>query len=269
MAIIQADFKSRYLRGNTTVSLILPDAGDNDDPESFYRTERKYKTLLLLHGTEGDHSDFIRQTAIERYAVERGIAVVMPSCMNTDYQDWTTFGIGFLVESYITKELLPLVQNWFPLSRSRDDNFIAGISMGGRGSVSLAVNHPELFCASASLSGPPVFVKELEKSRSFATFPVRYRNLISNAGGREAFVSSPFNSWSQIDRLGAENRLPRLFMTIGEDDPFFEDYMCFKKHALECGYPVTFSEVPGYGHEWRFWDLMLPNVLDFMLDGNK
>jgi Na+-driven multidrug efflux pump len=46
-----------------------------------------------------------------------------------------------------------MVYGWLPVSARREDNFIAGLSMGGRGTIKYAVNHPERFAAAAVLSG--------------------------------------------------------------------------------------------------------------------
>ena len=270
MAVIGMSIRSRYLNGKTSISVILPDISDEVDPQRFYSGNRKYKVLFLLHGTEGDHSDFIRQTAIERYAQERNMAVVMPSCLNSDYMDWPSFGIGLGVRKYITEELVPLVHSWLPVSSRREDNYIAGISMGGRGALSIAMEYPELFSAVASLSGPPLCLPRLEESQAYRAFPERYRNLIALSGGYDAFLASSFDAWGQIDRLAEKGALPRMMLAIGKDDPYLDDYMLFKGHAGEKGYQIVFVETPGYGHEWSYWDLQLPLVLDFLIgkEGN-
>ena len=265
MALIEISIRSRYLRGKASISMVLPDISDADDPGRFYSEDRKHKVLFLLHGTEGDHSDFIRQTAIERYAQERNMAVVMPACQNSDYMDWPSFGIGLEVRRYIAEELVPLVHSWFPVSSRREDNYIAGVSMGGRGALSIAAGYPGLFSAAASLSGPPLYLPRLYESQAYLAFPDRYRNLIAMSGGYDAFLSSSFDAWGEIDRLAGTGNLPRILLLIGMDDPYLSDYMLFKKHAEEEGYPISFSETAGYGHEWRFWDRLLPLALDFLI----
>ena len=66
---------------------------------------------------------------------------------------------------YFTKELMPLVYGWLPVSDKREDNFIAGLSMGGRGTIKFAVNFPQLFAAAAVLSAVPVPFDELRPGR--------------------------------------------------------------------------------------------------------
>ncbi len=61
MAYSQLNFQNEYLKGNHTVSIILPDKPEGIKPKDFYAQNKKYKVLWLLHGTYGDHSDWMRR----------------------------------------------------------------------------------------------------------------------------------------------------------------------------------------------------------------
>ena len=63
MALVQLNFQSSYLFGNTNVNLILPDLPRGAAPKDFYR-EKKYPVLWLLHGTFGDATDWVRKTIL-------------------------------------------------------------------------------------------------------------------------------------------------------------------------------------------------------------
>ena len=152
MSILTYNFESEYLKNNHEVTVILPDKPRALTPEEFYRSGRKYKVLWLLHGTFGDHTDWVRKTNIEMYATERNLVVVMPSALNSNYSNWDKFMMGYDMFDYLTEELMPLIYGWLPVSDKREDNFIAGLSMGGRGTIKFAVNHPDKFAAAAVLS---------------------------------------------------------------------------------------------------------------------
>ena len=79
MSLLTYNFESQYLNNNHTITVILPDKKRDISPEEFYRSGKKYKVLWLLHGTFGDHTDWIRKTNIELYAAERDLVVVCPS----------------------------------------------------------------------------------------------------------------------------------------------------------------------------------------------
>ena len=79
----------------------------------------------------------------------------MPSAHNTDYTNWNGFGTGYRMYDYLAEELMPLVYAWCPASDKREDNFIAGLSMGGRGAIVYAYAYPEKFAAMYSMSCVP------------------------------------------------------------------------------------------------------------------
>jgi len=80
MAFIDLKYYSNVLGMQTEAAVILPQA----DIQGEYGTDNAnvrpgpYKCLYLLHGLSDDHSIWMRRTAIERYASQYGIAVVMP-----------------------------------------------------------------------------------------------------------------------------------------------------------------------------------------------
>ena len=59
MALVQMNFESEYLQSNHEISVILPDKPRSLTPAQFYGSGKKYPVVWLLHGTFGDHSDWI------------------------------------------------------------------------------------------------------------------------------------------------------------------------------------------------------------------
>ena len=163
MSLLTYNFESEYLNINHQITVVLPDKKRGVDPTAFYRSGKKYKVLWLLHGTYGDNTDWIRKTNIEMYAAEKDLVVVCPSALNSNYSNWPEAMMGYNMYDYFVKELMPLIYGWFPVSDKREDNFIAGLSMGGRGTIKFAVNFPELFGAAAVLSAVPVDFNELRR----------------------------------------------------------------------------------------------------------
>lgn len=259
MSVVTMDFESYYLKSRHEISIILPDRPRAAIPRDFYQESQKFKVLWLLHGTFGDHLDWIRRTNIELYACERNLVVVMPSALNSNYSDWPEMMMGFNMYSYLTEELMPLIYSWFPVSRSREDNYIAGLSMGGRGSIKYAVNHPELFAGAAQLSSAPVDMSEMMMGS------LSERDLISikNAGGLEAFRNSCENTWSIIERDCGKGILPKLYFCCGTKDMLYPRYCKFKAFAARIGLNAKFEELEGYAHEWRFWDICIERALDY------
>jgi len=174
--------------------------------------------------------------------------------------------LGYDWNDYLLHELMPLVHNWFPVSARRQDNFIAGLSMGGRGTIKLAVNNPERFAAAAVLSASPRDFGTLTPEYLAGDDPVarRFAGMIENAGGMAAFLESGENVWRVIDERAQTGTLPRLLFTSGADDDYvMDDLRPFQAHAAEIGLDAQFRIRDGYTHEWDFWDLAIRDAFEF------
>ena len=266
MSLIHYNFFSKFLRGNTDVNIVLPDLPQNADPGTFYASGKKYPVLWLLHGGQGDYSDWVRKTNIERYAVENDLIVVMPSALNSSYSDWTHFGGGYLAHEYIMQELMPMVYAWFPVSQRREDSFMAGLSMGGNGTWKFAMNYPEKFAACAMLSAPVPNFRARYEAESESGKTSHISDLVEAYGGLDTLLSSKENTRGVAESLaqrGEIGKLPRLFAAVGEDDHAFQGVLGGVEYFRSLGIPVELKTVPGYAHEWRFWEQAIRDSLVF------
>ena len=251
MSLVHLNFQSYYLEGNTDVAVILPDypiwspetAGL---PRQYYASGKKYKVLWLLHGTYGDYTDWLRKSRIELYATELDLIVVMPTGLNANYVNWQGFALGYRMWDYLTEELMPLIQGWFPASAKKEDNFIAGLSMGGSGALQYAVGHPDLFAGAAVLSCCAADYTHLRDSDAQPVWGPRLQNMVQDAGGTDAFLNSP-----------------RLYCAIGKNDFLYQEYLHFKQHMQDLGIDAQFEEYDNFEHEWRFWDFSIQKALAF------
>lgn len=267
MSILTYTYESQYLNNNTQLTVILPDKPRGITPQDFYGSGKKYKVLWLLHGTYGDHSDWVRRTNIEMYATEKNLVVVMPSALNSNYSNWKDYMLGYYMYDYLTEELMPMIYGWLPVSDRREDNFIAGLSMGGRGTIKYAVNHPDKFAAAAVLSATPMDFRRMGPDNPcpmLNTNDERTRTTLLNAGGLEAFCNSNENVWDILDKKAGTGELPKLMFACGEEDALLWPLFCdFRAHAEEIGLDAYWFTRPGYRHEWRFWDLAIQEALVF------
>lgn len=267
MSLLTYEYESQYLSVNTQITVILPDKPREMTPVRFYQCNRKYKALWLLHGTFGDHTDWIRKTNIELYAAERNLAVIMPSASNSNYSNWNHYMLGYSMYDYLIKELMPLIYGWFPVSDKRIDNFIAGLSMGGRGAVKYAVNYPEKFAGAAILSAVPVNFDEFcpgHDNPFLNPEDFRMKNTLKNSGGLNSYIHSEENVWAILDKLAPSGTLPKLFFACGENDALlYSRFLSFQEHCRSICLEAEWFSLPGYSHEWRFWDLSIQKALDF------
>ena len=263
MALLHYGFESQYLNGSTDVHILLPDKPyGRVTPTEFYGSGRRYKVLWLLHGSFANGSEWLRKSRIELYAAERQLIVVLPNGMNSEFSNIASGLTDYAMFDFLTKELMPLVYGWLPASDRREDNFIAGYSMGGSGVMKYVADQPELYGGAAVLSSAPQDLREIANSGESKVFK-RQLQLMERGGGLQAFLDSYENVWDRLKALAPSGRLPKLYFTIGKNDFLLDMYMAFKRYAAQIGLEATFEEVEGYGHEWRFWDRAIERALDF------
>lgn len=261
MAFLQVAHKSEILKMEQAFSVILPQIGLKDTEKKKEIEEHGFKTLFLLHGLSDDHSIWMRRTSIERYALEYGIAVVMPSVNRSFYADMKQ---GLPYYSYMAEELPHVVRSYFPLSKRREDNYIAGLSMGGYGAFMIALRNPGMFAAAGSFSGV-VDIAPVYTHTSDAHEDIRYL-LKQVFGSRQDYVNSDYNTIAMMEKhrkAGVE--LPRLYQCCGTEDFLYPVNTIFRRAAKKLGVALTYEEGPG-AHEWGYWDASVQRFLEWLFN---
>jgi S-formylglutathione hydrolase FrmB len=244
MALFHAHFGSSTLNLACSADVILPDR--RTDPA------RPLACLWLLHGLSDDHTIWQRRTSIERYAAAYRLAVVMPAVDRSFYADMEH---GNRYWTFLSEELPELMRQYFPLSARRQDNFAAGLSMGGYGAFKLALNQPERFAAAASLSGALDITGIWTSTERKAIL-----RLISDKSPK----GTPNDLLHAATKLVRSRKpRPRLYQWCGTEDFLYADNQRFRDHACKAGLEVDYSEGPG-GHTWDRWDEQIQKVLGWM-----
>lgn len=250
MAYMQMSLFSETLGMSTEVGVMLP----LNAPRLAER-DGKYPVLYLLHGLGGDHTEWTRQSAIERYAEDKGIALVLPRADRSYYMDMKQGGSYF---TYLSHELPELMKRAFAISSRREDTFVAGISMGGYGAFKLALRHPERYGAAASLSGGVDIVRRVSGPNGF-----RPGEIARIFGSAEELRGSGDDLFTLADEAAAAAGQPKLYQCCGTEDFLYEGNRAFLDHALTAGLDITYEEGPGE-HEWGYWDRQARRVLEWL-----
>ena len=259
MAHIDCSFFSQTLNKNAHVIVYIPTTSADDylgDVKTdYFEKDKRFPTMYLLHGSYGDCMDWSRFTGVERYAQDKGIAVIMPSAENSMYLDMK-HGEAYL--TYVTKELPEFMSKMFPLSRKREETYVAGLSMGGYGAVRCALERPELYGYCASLSGAldRSFLKSDEPHA--AKMP---RSYTAAVGSDEQEGVDLAELLSEHVKKGTE--LPKLYMACGTKDFIFPCNESFYKKATELGVEIQYEKYPGV-HNWDFWDTHIRDVINWL-----
>ena len=263
MAVMIISFLSKELGIQTKINVILP-TGRALRHEK--RPPVKYQTLWLLHGGTDDANGFIYNTNIVRYAEDNNIAVIMPENDDVFYTDGYIPNGGRYF-SYVTEELPAMCRSILPLSAAREDNFIAGNSMGGGGAMKCAVLHPELYRTALVMSSGGIrmhrpedrwvsdFLEKVLQDEDISDY------VFPEDPKKDVQMALPIY---QILKEGTAD-LPKIIFTCGGDDMVLPQVKEALRFYDKMGLHYSFMEVPGFRHEWDFWDLMLRKALESLL----
>jgi len=256
VALIQCDFYSDALSLSTSMSVILPQQTRNQIGMAGVAAAGRHPTLWLLHGYSDDHTIWCRRTSIERYVSELGLAVIMPAVHHSYYSDIPN---GMAFWEFVSEELPAIARGFFPLSDRREDNYVAGLSMGGFGALKLALHHPHRYAAAASLSGA------VNPSSSIDGAQLSHREkrvLFGDEGGPQRHRADLAAASRRVVESGGD--LPALYLACGLEDGLLGDNREFVAHLRDIDYPVRYEEDAGRDHTWDYWDETIQRVLDWL-----
>jgi putative tributyrin esterase len=256
MILNQINLCSDELATRCTVNVLLPQRKPTD-PQDNYRTP--FRVLYLLHGYSDDQTAWQRWTSIERYAEGLNLAVVMPAAQNSFYSDMARGGEFF---TFLTEELPTVLHELFPLSSTRADTFVAGLSMGGYGAFKLALSHPDRYAAAASLSGA-VDIAEVVKRTNDPDNPAWLEQMQNIFGDLEKLPGSQHDLFNLALKVSQSGTKPRLFQYCGTEDFLYQDNLRLRDFIRPLGYDYTYEETPG-DHAWVYWDSAIQRVLDWL-----
>lgn len=212
-----------------------------------------FPLLVLLHGVY-DAGGFVwwaKGNACETLdRLDLPVVVLMAGDTGAEqgsgYCDWADGTTR--AETHIVQELLPWAEVTLPVGTGRH---IAGLSMGGYGSLLLALRHPGLFESASSTSG------FFDPRRLFKFVPDAAQRMW---GGDP----SPYDVRELVKEPARVDGL-RIALDCGVDDELIDQNR--ELHALldELGVKHGYAEHPG-GHEWDYWAAHLEDHVRFALD---
>ncbi|MFB9839847.1 alpha/beta hydrolase [Actinoallomurus acaciae] len=215
---------------------------------------RTLPVLYFLHGVPSDPETIVRYEGladqVRSYIAHGGtpfvLAVPDGNGSHHDDTEWANAADGSdRIEDRVLDEVVPAVEGAH--RRDAAHRAIAGFSMGGYGSMNLALRHPDVFGAVASISG---YFHVDDPSHMFADRP----DLIAA---------------NRPDEHIASARRVRVFLSAAEDEtnPVVDgEPQRFKKLLDDAGVPATFVERPG-GHDWDYVRSVLPDAFAFLARG--
>ena len=248
MAHLIVDFYADALGVETRMHVLLPER----------LSGKSAKTLYLLHGMSDNEGTWMRRTAIDRYAEEKELAVVMPDGGLGWYTDMRR---GLPWFTFVSKELPALCRRFFPiLSDRREDTYIGGLSMGGYGALKCGLRAPETFSKVISLSG----ALDAADTAINNTVPATRRYWEDVFGSAEDVPGSENDLFSAATALADPALRPKIYMWCGTEDFLYAQNTRMRDHLRALGYDLTYEESPG-DHQWRYWDQKIADALAWLL----
>ena len=222
---------------------------------------KKLPVLYWLSGLTCTEQNFITKSGYQRYASENNLVVVAPDTSprgvsvpgDEDSWDFGT-GAGFYVDavtdgwkdhyrmySYVTKELIDLVESEFPFV-APGKRSISGHSMGGHGALICSLKNPSLYTSVSAFA------------------PIN--NPIAVPWGQKAlkgYLGPDEGTWKDWDAtcLIAKYTGPDLHLLVdqGTADPFLVEQLDGKKFvqaASDGKVPLVYRLQDGYDHGYFF-----------------
>ncbi|NEX61029.1 alpha/beta hydrolase [Noviherbaspirillum galbum] len=125
-------------------------------PDGYKEAAQPFPVTYLLHGAGGDESEWVAKGSAGHTLdglIKRGLMRPTVAIMPTfGPASWWADGASERDETAFMTELIPYVESRYKVAAERGARSIGGLSMGGYGSLNLALKHPDRFCAAAIIS---------------------------------------------------------------------------------------------------------------------
>ena len=240
-------------------------------PADYASSERTYPVVYLLHGLGDNHASWVQFGEVNRYA-DKAIAegtippmiIVMPEGDSSWYINSYADKVSY--EDFFVKEFMPSVEKTWRIKSNKRYRGIAGLSMGGYGSMIYALKYPDLFAAAAPLSAG-IFTDDEMVAMTPEKWERRLGHLIGHGlKGKERLTGAWYNN--SILKL-VENRSTedlskvRYWIDCGDDDWLSKGNCLLHIAFNEKNVPHEFRVRNG-AHSWSYWRTGITDALQFI-----
>lgn len=251
-------------------------------PAGYHSSRRtRYPVLYLLHGSFDDYTAWTKEGNVEQLTDGLKLIVVMPDGGQVgNYVNWFNDGaFGQPAwESYHIGQLLPWIDAHYRTAGRRAGRAIAGLSMGGGGTMKYAAAHPDLFVAALSYSGAVSIDDPAE-------VPVTEAGGVADGDHSPGAIYGLHQTeevrWRNNDTFDLAENLAglRLWFLTGNGQPGGPngngfDPTEFEVHRqavsvhdklLALGIPHVWDDYGPGGHQWYYWQRDLQQTLPALM----
>jgi enterochelin esterase-like enzyme len=279
LASAQAAYPGQAAQGQVLEGLKLSSAILGRDvhyavylPPDYALSTRRYPVVYLLHGYTDDESGWIQfgeiNLAADRAIAEREVPpmiIVMPDAGATFYINDAAGKVRY--EDMFIKELIPFIDKAYRTRADREFRGVAGLSMGGWGTLVYAFRHPDLFAAGAAFSAA-VWSDEDILAMPQESWDKLLGPLFGAAGqAGQSRLTDHFRETSPLDLAASlpEDSLKkvRYYIDCGDDDFLIKGNCAL--HVLLSGRKIPHEfRVRDGGHAWTYWRTGIVEGLKFI-----
>jgi S-formylglutathione hydrolase len=222
--------------------------------------EGPFPVLIWLSGLTCTEDNFTTKAGAYRAAAEHGVIIVAPdtSPRGEGVADDPAYDLGqgagfyvdatevpwaphFRMETYVTDELIGLVDAEFPTTKTRS---ISGHSMGGHGALTLALRHPELFRSVSAFAPIASPTRCAWGEKAFTAYL-----------GEDRSVWDAHDAAKLLESGVANGVFDDILIDQGVADGFLADQLkpeLLVEAARTAGQTLTLRMQPGYDHSYFF-----------------
>lgn len=242
-------------------------------PADYGISERTYPVVYLLHGLSGDNTQWLQWGEINRYA-DKAIGdgtippmiIIMPNANRSWYMN--TFDGKFKYEDFFIKEFIPIVEKLYRIKGEKTYRGIAGLSMGGYGTLMYSLKYPELFAAAAPLSAGVYADDEIVDMPDNDWKRIYGQVLDTTLRGKERLNKAwNDNSVLQLVNIKSADDLTkvRYWIDCGDDDFLTKGNCLLHLAFIQKKVPHQFRVRDG-AHTWTYWRTGITDALKFIGD---
>lgn len=211
-------------------------------PDGYERSGSPYPVLYLLHGYSDNYSCWVRDfPMVEQFADLYGMIIVSADGNFSSWYIDSPVDPSVRYETYIAKELVSFIDNNYNTVKNREGRAITGLSMGGYGSLYLALRHQDVFGAAGSMSG----------GVDFRPFPSNW-DLSKRLGDMAVYPENWDNNIIVNQLYLTKNDQLAIIIDCGVNDFFIEVNRELHQKMLYLNIKHDYIERPG-GHTLNYW----------------
>jgi S-formylglutathione hydrolase FrmB len=165
---------------------------------------------------------------------------------------------GWHYEDFFFTEFIPHIEKTYRIKKGKEYRAIAGLSMGGGGTIVYSQKHPDMFSSAYAMSA----LMGIEPGGGLLSQDDKIKALNQSVIENHCvkFVANA------DDATKVKLRTVRWFVDCGDDDFLFDVNIDFYQEMRKAQIPCQLRVRDG-GHVWEYWHSALYIALPFVSDG--